>query len=143
TQEQPLFEMALGGLGQCGIIVRATLRLIAAAPTSRVFLLWYADLPGLTRDLRWLVDEERFSSLVGYILPSPSGGWAFMLEAIAHLPVSPRAGSGAGPDDAALLAGLGYLAGSEQVRDHPFLAYADRMAAQVAALQAAGLWQRP
>jgi cytokinin dehydrogenase len=40
SQNRDLFEAVLAGLGQCGIIVRATVRLVSAAQNSRVFLLF-------------------------------------------------------------------------------------------------------
>lgn len=132
TQDRELFDAVLAGQGQCGIIVSATLRLVPAPAMNRVFHLFYADLPGLTRDLTWLAVEGRFESLSGLVVPSPAGGWAHILEAI-----------GPAGDDAALLAGLGHLPGTEQIADAPFFAFADRITQQEIAVRAAGLWDRP
>lgn len=41
TANRDLFDAALGGLGQCGIIVRALLDLVPAKPMARTYLLHY------------------------------------------------------------------------------------------------------
>jgi len=46
-QNRDLFEAVLAGLGQCGIIVRATVRLVPSAQNARVFLLFYRNLAGV------------------------------------------------------------------------------------------------
>src|SRR5262249_39503511 len=99
SRERELFEAALAGLGQCGIIARARLRLVPADTKARVFRLLY-DTPGaMMHDAGLLVAEERCSHLAGYLVPGPYGEWAAMLEAAAGY--TPPAA----PDDAYLLAG--------------------------------------
>ncbi|MEH2540922.1 MULTISPECIES: FAD-binding protein [unclassified Bradyrhizobium] len=75
-----LFDGVRAGLGQCGIITRATLRLVRAPERIRRFQLFYRDLPSLTADQRRLLTEGRFDQLQGAILPDGSGGWRYQLD---------------------------------------------------------------
>jgi FAD/FMN-containing dehydrogenase len=132
-----LFFAALAGLGQCGIIVNARLRLVPAPAMARVYNLLYRDPSSLLGDLRRLVVEDRFDHLAAYLLPAPGGGWAAALEAARY------AASPAGLDDAQHLAGLGHHTGQVQVRDYAFAAFAGRLAEQAALLRRRGEWERP
>lgn len=129
-----LFDAALAGQGQCAIIVRATVRLVPAKAAVRVFDLFYPDLQAMIRAERRLIADGRFDFVVGFVTPSPAGGWAYLIEAACYYtpPVE--------PDRAALLAGLGHIPGSEQIRDEPYLDWAYRVDAQVAELEASGVW---
>jgi FAD/FMN-containing dehydrogenase len=132
-----LFFAALAGLGQCGIIVSATLRLVPVPAVARVYGLLYHDPPSLVSDLRWLTAEERFDHLAGYVLPAPGGGWAAALEAARY------AASGAELDDARLLDDLCARTDQVQINDYPVAAFAGRMGEQVALLRQGGEWERP
>lgn len=117
-----LFAATLAGQGQCGIIVRATLRLIPAPSRTRVYSLAYPDLPSLTRDCRRLIRDGRFDTVQGLIVPAPAGGWAYLLEATAFFREAP-------PDDARLLAGLGYVPGTPPAETRAYTEWANRLAA--------------
>ncbi|MGH8991929.1 MAG: FAD-binding protein [Acidimicrobiia bacterium] len=132
-REAQLFEGVLAGLGQCGVILRATLRLVAAAPVVRVFRLTYPHPPAMISDLRLLAVEERFDYLLGIVTPSEGGGWDAQIEAMTSNP---------GPDDGRL-AGLRDLAAARRVDDRPQALWVRRVEERVAALQAMGLWGRP
>lgn len=121
-RNRELFEAALAGQGQCAVITRATLRLIPAPTDARVFDLFYPDLAILTRDMAFLIDDGRFEFVTGWLLPNPAGGWAYMLESARFFSPPEE------PDDAALLAGLGYLPGSEDVREQSYFEFANRLA---------------
>jgi FAD/FMN-containing dehydrogenase len=137
SRNRALFEAVLAGLGQCAIIVSATIRLVAASTTSRVFNLFYPDLPSMVGDLRQLSEDGRFDEMVGFVVPSPAGGWAFFIEAARHFTPPDT------PVDADLLAGLGIIPGLTQPVDVPYFAYADRVSQLVAALTAAGRFGFP
>ncbi len=136
-QKRDLFEAVLAGLGQCGIVVRATIRLIPAATHARVFLLFYDDLATFTRDQRLLIADERFNYVEGQVVPVTQGGWRYMLEAASFYTPPERA------DNARLLNRLSYSRGTEQIEDKPYFDFANRLAPQVAYLKSLGVWSYP
>jgi DMATS type aromatic prenyltransferase len=124
-----LFDACRGGLGQCAIIVRATLRLIDAPRDVVVLDLPYGDAESFLGAQLQLADDGRFDYLRGYIVPTPNAGWRYAIEAV----------SGPGIDEARLLEGLA-LAGSPSTRRCSYLEFALRLDAMVAAMKAAGTW---
>ncbi|MBW4633922.1 MAG: FAD-binding protein [Iphinoe sp. HA4291-MV1] len=136
-QKRDLFEAVLAGLGQCGIIVRATIRLIPAATHTRVFLLYYDNLATFTRDQRLLIADERFNYVEGQVITNPSGGWRYMLEAASFY--TPPAQ----PDNISLLTGLSYSQGTETIEDKSYFDFANRLADTVALLKSIGVWSNP
>jgi cytokinin dehydrogenase len=127
-----LFDAVLAGLGQVGVITRATLRLVPAPASARRFLLASPDLAAMLRDQRLLVGDGRFDAVQGAILAGP----AFRIEAV-------RLFSGPPPDDDALLAGLADDPGGREVLTLTYLEYLDRLSALEAALRANGQWAFP
>lgn len=137
SQKRGLFAAVLAGLGQCGIVVRATIRLIPATTHARVFLLFYSDLSAFTRDQCLLIASERFNYVEGQVVPDISGGWRYMLEAASfYLPPDE-------PDNDRLLAGLSYSQGTAQIEDKSYFDFANRLAPTVAFLKESGLWSYP
>jgi FAD/FMN-containing dehydrogenase len=126
-----LFRSVLAGLGQCAIIVQATLRLVPAKSNARVFMLFYPDLFTMLGDERVLIADGRFDHVLGYVVPSPGGGWLQFIEAAVYF--SPPAT----PDNSALLAGLNFVP-SPPPGDVPYFAFADRVAPLIDALKANG-----
>ncbi|KYC36808.1 oxidoreductase [Scytonema hofmannii PCC 7110] len=136
-QNRDLFEAVLAGLGQCGIIVRATIRLIEAFTHARVFLLYYDDLTTLIHDQRLLITEERFNYVEGQVVSDPNGGWRYMLEA-ASFYTPPNE-----PDNTSLLASLSYTPGTEQIEDKSYFDFLNRLAETVAYLKSINIWSNP
>lgn len=136
-QNRLLFEAVLAGLGQCGIIVRATVRLVRAAQNARVFLLFYSNLAAFTSDQRLLIAESRFDYVEGQVVPDASGGWRYMLEAANFYTLPDE------PDNTSLLAGLSYSQGTEQIEDKSYFDFANRLAPTVAFLKESGAWFYP
>lgn len=130
--ERDLFEAVLAGQGQCGIIVRATIDLIPARHSARVYNLIYPDLPSLTRDHARLMDDGRFDDLLGWILPTPEGGFTFKLQATSFFTEPER------PDDERLLDGLGFAPGAEEIADETYREFTERTTLYVQGMQAAG-----
>ncbi len=134
TSHADLFHAVLGGLGQFGVIVRATLRLIPAATTARVYHLFYPDLPSFTAAQRTALADGRFSYLEGQLVPTETG-WLYQLEGVAYY--TPPAT----PDDAALIAGLDPL--SSEIADMPYFDWLNRiyeLVQELAALRLPGPW---
>ncbi|RUT09907.1 hypothetical protein DSM106972_004020 [Dulcicalothrix desertica PCC 7102] len=136
-KNRDLFEAVLAGLGQCAIIVRATVRLIKAFANARVFLLDYDDLATFTRDQRLLIDSERFNYVEGQIVSKQDGGWRYLLEA-ASFYTPPLE-----PDNTRLLASLSYTKGSEKIEDKSYFDFLNRLAPTVAFLKSIDVWSNP
>lgn len=136
-ENRDLFEAVLAGLGQCGIIVQATIKLIAAATNARVFLLFYDDLATFTRDQRLLISDERFNYVEGQVVPNDNGGWRYMLEVASFY------SSTATPNNNVLLAGLNYIRGTEQIEDKSYFDFLNRLADTVSFLKSIGVWSYP
>ncbi len=134
--ERPeLFRTVLGGLGQYAIIVRATVRLVPAETTARVYNLFFADLESMTAAQRTALADRRFSYLEGQLIPADGGGWQYMLEGVAYY-TPPST-----PDDAALLAGLNPA--SSQISELPYFAWLNRiydLVQQLKPLRLPGPW---
>lgn len=137
TQRPLLFRSVLAGLGQYAIIVRATLKLIAAHSSARVFRLFYTDLQAFMDDQQTAMADERFDYLEGSITLLPEGGASYMLEAASYYtpPVE--------PDNQALLQGLTPVAGSTAIEEHTYFDWCNRLAPLVAFLQSSGAWALP
>ncbi|MFF1448136.1 FAD-binding protein [Streptomyces sp. NPDC058274] len=136
VRHRDLFLAVLAGLGQCGIIVGATLRLVRAPETVRHYLLPYDDLRTFLDDQRLLVREGRFAYVEGQVTADANGDFrGYLLEAVAYgPPVGPA------PDDSALLRGLRHTPSGVQTSDLAYYDFLDRLAPGVAALKEAGLW---
>lgn len=136
TRRPDLFHAVLAGLGQCAVIVAATLRLVPAPATVRHYLLPYDDLETLLEDQRTLVEEGRFDYVEGQVSADSAGAFrVHTLEATAYgPPVGPA------PDDTVLLRGLRHNPSGVQATDRPYYDFLDRIAPAVEALKQAGLW---
>ena len=69
TSNPDLFNGVRAGLGQCGIITQATLRLVRAPERVRRYQLFYRDLASLTSDQRRVLTEQRFDQVQGRFSP--------------------------------------------------------------------------
>ena len=131
-----LFNAVRAGLGQAGVITKATLRLVAAPESVRRFLLFYPDLATMLKDERLLSGDNRFDAVQGAIVAAPSGGIAFRLDAAKNF-------NGHPPDDNDLLAGLS----DDPAQRHPttieYFDYLNRLAPLAATLKANGQWFFP
>jgi cytokinin dehydrogenase len=137
SQNRNLFTAVLAGLGQCGIIVQATIKLIPATTHARVFQLYYDDLAIFTRDQCLLIDDERFNYVEGQLIAKDTGGWRYLLEA-ASFYTPPNI-----PNNSLLLTGLNYTQGTEQIEDKSYFDFLNRLAPTVAFLQSIGAWSFP
>lgn len=137
SQKPDLFAAVLAGWGQCGIIVRAAIKLIPAETRARVFHLFYDNLAAFLGDQRLLIAGDRFNFVEGQVVPSSSGGWECVLQAVRFY--TPPAL----PDNSRLLAGLSCIPGREQIEDKSYFDRANRLAEDVAALKSLGMWSCP
>ncbi|WP_329409520.1 FAD-binding protein [Streptomyces sp. NBC_00704] len=136
TRRADLFHAVLAGLGQCAVIVEATLRLVPAPRTVRRYQLTYGDLETFLDDQRVLVREGRFDYVEGQVHADAAGAFGvYVMEAVAYGPPA-----GPAPDDTALLRGLRHDPASAQIADQPYYDFLDRLAPVIAAMKEAGIW---
>ncbi|MFF3942451.1 FAD-binding protein [Streptomyces phaeofaciens] len=136
SRRPDLFHAVLAGLGQCAVIVEATLRLVPAPESVRHYQLPYDDLETFLDDQRVLVQDGRFDYVEGQVHVDAQGAFgAYSLEAVAYgPPVGPA------PDDTALLSGLRHDRAGVQYTDRSYYDFLDRLAPLVASLKEAGFW---
>ena len=82
AQERELFEMVLGGMGQCGIIVGARLRLVPAPARVMLRTLAYHSLHPFLRDQERLSGEAvdgRFDVVRAALAPTADGRWSYRI----------------------------------------------------------------
>ncbi|GAB3958048.1 FAD-binding protein [Streptomyces sparsus] len=138
TRHADLFDTVRAGLGQCAVVVGATLRLVPAPQTVRHYLLPYTDLETFLADQRTLAQERRFDYLEGQVTTDSDGAFrSYLLEAVAYGPPA-----GPAPDDTRLLAGLRHDPAGASAQDMGYYAFVDRLGPVVAQLKQAGLWDQ-
>ncbi|MFJ4674613.1 FAD-binding protein [Kitasatospora sp. NPDC088783] len=125
-----LFRAALGGLGQCGIIVRARLDLVPAQPSVRTYQFTYPTGDGAVGDLRTLT--ERGEVLGAYALWAPTGT-SLVGQLLVSVPFTP----GSPPDGRQLLRGLSQPPSAAAVTDLSHPDWVTQVNRQVARLEAA------
>lgn len=144
-RERDLFDAVRSGLGLCGVITRARLRLVPAKPQVRTWYLLYDDLPSFMKDARTLMADGRFGYLESWCVPCPQGfrkvegvptpfaQWFFPLHASVEF--SPDAA----PDERAMLAGLAHY---RQVHreDRSILEFANRLEPLFELWKRGGYW---
>jgi cytokinin dehydrogenase len=74
-RHRDLFEAVLAGQGQLGLIVRATLKLIAAPKRIRIFNLVYFNPASMTAEMQRSMQDQRFEYLEGFSFQQSSGAW--------------------------------------------------------------------
>ena len=132
-----LFDAARAGLGQCGIVTRAVLRLVRAPQRVRRYQLFYQDLQALSTDQRRVLSEQRFDQLQGAVLPDANGGWRYQLEAALYYD------DAALPDDKSLLATLSDERGAAVITDATYRDDIQAFAKFEALLRQNGHWSNP
>jgi cytokinin dehydrogenase len=137
SRNTDLFNAVRGGLGQCAIIARATLRLVKAPERVLRFQLFYPDLHSLTGDQRRALGDGRFDQLQGAFLPDGSGGWRYQLEGAVFYD------GGKVPDQRSVLAGLSDERAAAVISDLSYLEDASAFARLEALLRANGQWSNP
>lgn len=112
TDHPELFWAVVAGLGQCGIMTRATLKLRKIKPMTRTYYLLYDDARTFMKDAAAAMDAGTWDHLESWASPCPQGTkplngrravfakWFFPFHlTVEYDPASP-------PDDAKLLEGL-------------------------------------
>ncbi|MGW1998339.1 FAD-binding protein [Embleya sp. NPDC001921] len=120
TENRELFEVMLGGLGQCGVITRAKVDLVRAPAMARLHTIKYTDNARFFRDLRTLLRRGELDEAYNIWAPGPAG-WDYLLQAVAYYDTASP------PDTAQLLRGLSVAATDASVVDLPLAAYLERI----------------
>jgi cytokinin dehydrogenase len=81
SRDRELFQATLAGLGQCGLIVRARLRLVKAPTAVVLEQLDYNDLKTFVAAVTQFAVEGRFDHLEPRIVRNDNGGWTFRIMA--------------------------------------------------------------
>ncbi len=121
TRHADLFDAVLAGQGQVGVIVKATLKLVAAPTRIRVFNLVYFSVAAVTAEMQRLMTGQRFEFLEAFGVRQANGAWVYLLQA-GHYYSPPAV-----PDDSTLLAGLNDARNFMSVDDTGFEAFANRV----------------
>lgn len=135
TRHADLFHAALAGLGQVGVITRATVSLLPAPASARQYTLTYPSLAAMTAAQRRAVRDGRFNWLEGAINAVPGGGWQYELEGTAYYDGTP-------PDDQALIGDLGYQ-GAPEIVDFGYFDFVNDLAPAIEYLKSSGEWYDP
>lgn len=135
--DSDLFDAVRAGLGQCGVITRATVRLLPARGMARRWRLYYDSLDAFLTDQRTVVDEGRFDYLEGQLILDDDGAWRYLLEAATYYSLPDD------PDETTLLGDLSFDADTAEVEDMSYHAFLDRMAEGEELLRAEGSWFHP
>jgi cytokinin dehydrogenase len=126
-QRPDLLGAVLAGLGQCGIIVNASIPLVSAHRCVREYQLLYDDLPGMLADARIMTAEARFDRVILFVPPVPGGGHMFSVSAARFFTPPVR------PSDRDMLAGLSNTTNQTVIKDWPFFDFVDRVRPPTAA----------
>ncbi len=148
TQRGEVFEAVLGGVGQFGFLVDATLRLRAMGPMTRTWCLLYDDLATMLADELVLQSRPQCVHLEGFasaavqgLRRGPTGRRAPFARWFGGLHVSTEFDESQPPDEA-VLAGLRHRE-RVHVEDSPSTDYAARYDLRFEVMRATGAWQQP
>jgi cytokinin dehydrogenase len=132
-----LFDAVRAGMGQCGVIVGAKIRLIKTPPLVRIYELRYSSLDPFLRDQVRLATEGRFDYLDGTIIAEAPKDLVYVLTVAKQHELNDE------PNEKDLLEGLGFTPGAVSVRSCSYLEFTRRVEAYVARLKQLGLWDSP
>ncbi|HZC50904.1 MAG TPA: FAD-binding protein, partial [Mycobacterium sp.] len=137
ANEHPdVFDAVRAGLGQFGIITRATLAVVPAPQQARRYTLSYPDLGILAGDQRRILDDKRADHLQGTILAGPDG-WQHQLELVTFT------GESGLPADDEVLADLADDRDQAQLIDLTYADYARAFDRFEPLLRSTGDWSNP
>jgi cytokinin dehydrogenase len=134
AEHRELFEAVLGGVGQFGVITRATTELVPAPSRVRTYWIHYLDNAAFFRDLRTLLDRGEFDDLYCEWHPNGTALLYRLVAAVGYEPSQP-------PDQGHLLRGLTVPPFLAVPTDQTYRDWALRVDVQVALLQLTG-WDR-
>jgi cytokinin dehydrogenase len=78
-ENREIFDCVRGGLGQCGVILRAAYPLRTCKPRLRSYFFAYRDAAACVADLVTLHAEPRTELVLGFLTPAPGKGLTILL----------------------------------------------------------------
>lgn len=148
TRDAELFNMVRSGLGQFGVITRATINVRRFKPLVRRYFMLYDDIDTFMTDARTVMQDGRCDFIESFCVPAPMGfrtvgsekqtfaEWFFPMHLTIEFDPS------APPDDAKTLAGLRYYRFSHQ-EDQPIHEFFERMDPLFVLWKLGGYWANP
>ncbi|GAB3439563.1 FAD-binding protein [Actinophytocola sediminis] len=137
TERADLFNAALGGGGQVGIITKARVKLVAAPTRVALFSLYYDDPAVFFADQETLLRDGRFDYQAGGpVRNADDTAWRYLIDGVAYHDGTP-------PDPARLLAGLRDDRASAAFDDLPVRDWIFRLDPLEAAMREGGFWHQP
>ncbi|MDF3064589.1 MAG: putative oxidoreductase [Polyangiaceae bacterium] len=116
SKNPDLFDHVLAGQGQCGIIVRAKVKLVPAKPLVLNSTMVYPDVHSLQNDLRTLVYRKELDSVYAQGVTDPAtGAFVWLLNIASFHDASTT------PNTAHLTRDLSYIPGTLSTNDIPYL----------------------
>jgi cytokinin dehydrogenase len=132
TEEQDLFDACRGGLGEFGIVVAATLRLVPAPPQVRVRRVHCATLDEFLATQISLARAGSFDYLLGNLLPPMEKAWRLSIECVEYI-----ASAASRPSDP--LGGV--RSDAATFEELSFVDWATRLASLADSWRASGSWE--
>jgi cytokinin dehydrogenase len=136
SENSELFNCVRAGLGQFGIITRATLALISAPDRARRYVLAYPDLESLAADQRLLLQNRRTDHLQGTVV-ADHDRWRYQLDMVVFY------SSGDIPNDRHVLSGLADDRSQAQIDDVSYVEYVESFDRFTELLRSTGEWSYP
>lgn len=135
SENPVLFNAVLGGVGQYGIIVRATLPVLPVLPNARNYALTYTDAAAFFSDINTLTSAGLVDGVYGQIGAGAGGGWAYVINANKFFATASP------PVDSIILAGL--TPASSAITDYDTYTFDTLVDSLFAFLQSVGLYDIP
>lgn len=136
TENVELFEAMLGGLGQCGIITRATLDAVPAHAMARTWLPTYPDAASMFADMRTLHERGEVDEVYHVSFPPASPVFAYQLNVTKYFD------PGDEPDTAHYLRDLRYPHVLAAPQDRTYYEWATYVDGLIGVMIATVQWER-
>jgi len=136
TKKRNLFDHVLAGLGQCGIIVRAKVKMIPAKALAANTTAVYLDPRTIQEDLRTLVFRNELDSVYCVSVLDPASG-----QLVWVLNVAKFHDAGETPDMAHFVRDLRFIPPTLATVDMPYLDYQLQVDRQIEQLRSFGLFE--
>ncbi|WP_130797521.1 FAD-binding protein [Streptomyces otsuchiensis] len=133
-----LFNTALAGGGQVGVIVEATIRTVPLKEKAIIFGLYYRDAATYMADSEKVLADRRFQMHGGeMVLAEDGSGWRYKLEGIALYKGNAR------PNPQTLLRGLRDIRSEAHIEDSTYRDFVYRLDNYEPYLKETGHWYQP